>query len=131
MEKAVGSDKKENSVIAQIRPVAQTVGRVTGKIFLWIYRLRRFLMAIPVLYFAFRFANENLVLLPEQVGINLLSTGEFAQMISRNAAVYGPLGLTVACLALMFFTRRTLYPWLISWFTLVLPWLIRLLNQYM
>lgn len=131
MEKAVGSAEKENSIMDQIRPVMETTGRVLGKIFLWIYRLRRFLMAIPVLYFAFRFANENLQLLPEQVGINLLSTGEFAQMISRNAAVYGPLGLTVACLALMFFTRRTLYPWLISWFTLALPWLIRLLNQYM
>ena len=87
-------------------------------------------MAIPVLYFAFRFANENLQLLPEQVGINLLSTGEFAQMISRNMAVMGPLALTFACLLLMFCSRKAMYSWAISVFTLTLPLLLLISNVY-
>jgi hypothetical protein len=42
----------------------------------------------------------------------------------------GPLGVTAACLLLMFCSRRTLYPWLISIMSLLLPMLILLLNNY-
>lgn len=94
------------------------------------YHLRKLLMAAPVVYYALRLAAYNMKNLPEQVGINLLSNGEFAEMISRESAVMGPLVVTGACLALMFVSRKSVYPWLISIFTLVLPLLLLLTNNY-
>ena len=64
------------------------------------------------------------------VGINLQSSGAFEQMITRDMAVMGPLGLTAACLLLMFCSRKAMYPWAISMFTLVLPILILFTNIY-
>jgi hypothetical protein len=64
------------------------------------------------------------------VGINLQSSGEFAQTITRDLAVMGPLGLTAACLLLMFCSRKAMYPWAISIFTLILPLLILITNLY-
>ena len=95
-----------------------------------LFRLRKIVMAVPVVIAALRLANFNRANLPEQVGINLQSSGEFAQMISRDAAVMGPLGLTVACLLLMFCSRKAMYPWAISIFTLALPLLILISNLY-
>ena len=87
-------------------------------------------MAVPVVYAALKLASYNREHLPEQVGINLQSSGEFARMIARDTAVMGPLGLTVACLLLMFCSRKAMYPWAISIFTLVLPLLILVSNLY-
>ena len=107
------------------------------KINLWItflgtllFRLRKVVMAVPVVYAALKLASYNREHLPEQVGINLQSSGEFAWMIARDTAVMGPLGLTVACLLLMFCSRKAMYPWAISIFTLVLPLLILVSNLY-
>ena len=95
-----------------------------------IYRLRKVIMSIPVVYYAIVFGVYNAKYLPERVGLVLQSNGEFAQTVSRGLAVMGPLGLTAACLLLMFCSRRTLYPWLISIMSLLLPMLILLLNNY-
>lgn len=95
-----------------------------------IWRLRKVIMAIPVMYYAIYFGIYNAKYLPDRVGIVLQSNGEFAQTISRSLAVLGPLGVTAACLLLMFCSRRALYPWLISLLTLLLPMLILLLNNY-
>ncbi len=95
-----------------------------------LFRLRKPVLAAPVVYWALKLAAYNRQNLPEQVGINLLSTGEFAQMIERDMAVMGPLGLTAACLLLMFCSRKAMYPWAISVFTLVLPLLILVTNLY-
>lgn len=105
-------------------------GRILKRTCIWIYRLRRFIMAAPVIWYATKLAKYNLQNLPEQVGLDLQSNGEFAQMISRNSAVYGPLGITSACLLLMFLSRRARYPWIISIFTLILPILILFTNLY-
>lgn len=107
------------------------VGTVFGALFSWIFRLRKLFMTLPVLLAALRLATYNMENLPEVVGFDIQSTGEFAQMLSRETAVYGPLGLTCACLVLMLCSRRTVYPWLISIFTLVLPVLIWALNVYL
>ena len=115
----------------KLRPGMQAAGRVFSSVGTWIFRLRKVLLSIPVLVAAIYLAVQNMKLLPEQVGINLLSTGEFAQTISRSVAVIGPLGLTALCLMLMVISRRTIYPWLISVFTLVLPIFIRLTNVYL
>ena len=95
-----------------------------------IYRLRKVIMTIPVVYYAIVFGVYNAKYLPERVGLVLQSNGEFAQTVSRGLAVMGPLGLTAACLLLMICSRRTLYPWLISIMSLLLPMLILLLNNY-
>lgn len=131
MEKTVTFSDKWNGMMDKIRPGMQATGRVLSVIGSWIFRLRKVLLSIPVLVAAIWLAVQNMKLLPEQVGINLQSTGEFAQTISRNLAVIGPLGLTALCLLLMVCSRRTVYPWLISIFTLVLPLLIRLTNQFL
>jgi len=95
-----------------------------------LFRLRKIVLAVPVVYWALKLAAYNRENLPEQVGINLLSSGEFEQMISRDMAVLGPLGLTVACLLLMFCSRKAMYPWAISIFSLALPLLILITNLY-
>ena len=108
----------------------QTVGSVLKVIGSWIYRLRKVLMAIPVIFAAIYLARYKMANLPAQVGIDLQTTGVYAQMISRDLAVLGPLAVTGGCLLLMFCSRRTFYPWIISIFTLVLPILLYLTNVY-
>ena len=95
-----------------------------------LFRLRKVVLAVPVVSVALKLASYNREHLPELVGINLQSSGEFTQMISRDMAVLGPLGLTVACLLLMFCSRKAMYPWAISIFNLVLPLLLLISNLY-
>ena len=121
--KTLSGFDKFKAVIAKINSVINLIGT-------WLFRLRKFVMAAPVVYYALKLASYNMEHLPEQVGINLQSTGEFAQTISRQLAVTGPLGLTAACLLLMFCSRKALYPWAISIFTLALPLLILFSNLY-
>ena len=95
-----------------------------------IYRLRKIVLTVPVVFYALKLAAYNGEHLPEQVGLNLQSSGEFAMTIARSMAVMGPLALTLACLFLMFCSRKALYPWAISVFTLALPVLLRVSNLY-
>ena len=96
----------------------------------WIWRSRKILLAIPVVYFGLYFARLNWNLLPEQVGLNLQSTGEYAKYISREMAVYAPMGITGGCLAMMFLSRKTVYPWMICMFSMLLPLLILITNIF-
>lgn len=130
MSNSGGFAEKWKGFAGQAGPVFQKIGHVLHLIGLWIYRLRSVILAIPVLIAALRIAALNMDRLPEMVGLNLQSTGEFAQMVTREYAVYGPLGVTALCLLLMFCSRRVLYPWIISIFSLVLPYLIYLTNIY-
>lgn len=107
-----------------------SVNRVINIIGLVFFRLRKVILTIPVVYYALKLASYNGEHLPEQVGLNLQSTGEFAMTISRSMAVMGPLALTLACLFLMFCSRKALYPWAISVFTLALPVLLLVSNLY-
>ena len=118
------------NVYGKTRTVCGRIGEVIGLICKWIFRLRKIIMAAPVVYLAIRIAAANMDRLPEQVGLNLQSNGEFAMMVTRNYAVYGPLCVTGFCLLLMFCSRKTVFPWIISIFTLVLPYLIYLTNLY-
>jgi len=111
------------TVIAKINSLINFIGTV-------LFRLRKIVLAVPVVYAAVKLALYNRENLPEQVGINLQSSGEFAQMVTRDIAVMGPLGLTIACLLLMFCSRKAMYPWAISIFTLTLPLLILFSNLY-
>ena len=115
--------KQYQITIQKINSLISFIGTV-------LFRLRKLVMAMPVVWWALKLASYNRAHLPEEVGITLQSTGEFAQMITRDMAVMGPLGLTIACLLLMFCSRKAMYPWAISIFTLVLPILILISNLY-
>ena len=95
-----------------------------------IYRLRSVMLAIPVAVGAVVLAIYNHSHLPDEVGINIQASGEYAEMISKNVAVLGPLAVTAVCLLMVFLSRKVLYPWLISLFSLVLPILIYITNIF-
>lgn len=122
------TDSKNNSGKAEL--FFRKIGNGVDFICHWIYKLRKIFMAVPVLWAAVKLAMDNAVRLPETVGLNIQATGEYAISVTRDYAVYGPLGVTLFCLLLMFFSRKATYPWIISIFTLALPWLIYLTNIY-
>ena len=106
------------------------IGENTDVIWLYIKKFHKVILAIPVGIGAGCLAVYSGNNLPEYVGINLLETGEYAMIVTRELAVLGPLAVTAVCLLLMFASRRTLYPWLISIFSLVLPLLLLLTNNF-
>lgn len=122
--------KKEKSGFEKFKNAVAQTNRWINLIFMWLFHLRKFVMAAPVVYYALKLAAYNREHLPEQVGINLQATGEFAMTIAKNMAVIGPLGLTLACLFLMFCSRKAMYAWAISIFTLALPVLLLVSNTY-
>ena len=103
---------------------------VIGGIVTWIYRLRGVFLAIPVAYAALKLAMYNMEHLPQIVGINLQASGAFSDTITREFAVMGPLGITAVCLVMMLFSRKVVYPWAISVFTLIVPILLLISNRY-
>lgn len=129
--------KDDRTLIQRAKPYVLEVGAFFGVIGMavkfivkWIWKLRKVIMAAPVVWAAVKLAMENMDRLPEKVGLDIQSTGEFARMITREEAVYWPLGITLFCLLLMFCSKKPILPWVISIFTLVLPWLIWLTNYY-
>lgn len=115
----------------------QNMGQIFGKIWeyirltgQWAYKLRSVLLAIPVAVAAITLALRNATRLPEWVGLDMMANGEYAVQISRSVAILGPLAVTAVCLLLMFTSRRIVYPWLISVFSLVMPVVIWFINTY-
>lgn len=113
-------------VIAFLKKVG-IVLTMTGR---WAYRLRSLVLSIPVFVCACALAIRNVSLLPELVGINILASGEYQWFISRGAAVMLPLALTAVCLLLMFCSKKILYPWLISVFSLAVPLVLWITNVF-
>lgn len=105
-------------------------GKIVGLLITWLYHLRKVFLAIPVVYYALKLAAYNTAHLPETVGFNLQADGSFAMELARSAAVMGPLVLTCGCLVMMFLSRKSLYAWAISVFTLALPVLLLVSNVY-
>jgi len=122
-EKKVRKDGSVKAVLLKIWDMLVVVAPM-------FYQLRKVLLAIPVVGGAIYLARVNWNTLPEEVGFSLMANGQYAQMVSRQMAVYGPLSLTILCLILMVCSRRALYPWLISLFTLALPVLILITNIF-
>ena len=115
--------QKAGQVLARIGEVLEVIVNL-------LYKLRKVFMAAPVVYYAIKLARYNSVNLPKVVGINLQSNGAFAQTLTRQMAVMGPLGITAVCLLLMFLSRKAMYPWAISIFSLAIPILLLLSNRY-
>ena len=107
-----------------------TILNICDEAWVYIFHFRKVLLSVPVVGMSIYLARLNWTQLPDQVGLSLMSNGQFAQTVAKEAAVYGPMGVTAICLALMVCSRRALYPWLISVFTLVLPLLILITNVF-
>lgn len=104
--------------------------KALGAVIMTLYHMRKIVMAIPVVYYSLKLAVYNQQHLPVEVGLFLQNNGDFLRMISRPNAVLWPVVLTFSCLFLMFFSRKAMYAWAISVFTLALPVLILVSNIY-
>ncbi len=101
----------------------------------WAYRLRSMLLAIPVAITAVILAIRNYRLLPDLVVLDMAKSSGGTLVfqsitMGRNMAVVMPLLITTACLLLMFCSKKVVYPWLISLFSLVFPIALLLLNTF-
>ena len=121
---------KENGMIRKAGNVCRKINKIIDGICIWVYRLRKVIMAAPVVYFALKIAGENADRLPKVVGLDLQATGEFAHTVSRTMAVQGPLLITAAALLMMFLSKKAVFPWVVSILTLILPYLIYFTNFY-
>lgn len=95
-----------------------------------VFKLRKVFMTIPVLLGLGYLTKMNAEKLPNPVGISLQIDGTYAVMISKNLALVGPVALTGFCLLMMYASKKTLQPWVVSMFSLVLPLLIWLINVF-
>lgn len=95
-----------------------------------VFRLRSILMAAPVAVASIGLAIFNFIKLPPVVGINMQSNGEYAMAVAKIVAVLCPFALTTVCLLLMFCSKKVLYPWLISVFSLLLPLVLLFSNTF-
>ena len=110
--------------------ILAAIGRALRIIWAYIYRLRGFFLAIPVALAAIWLAFWNMANLPASVGIDIQSDGSYLMLVPREIAVFGPVAITALCVLLMVCSKKILYPWLISVFSLVLPALIYFTNMY-
>lgn len=105
-------------------------------VWLWIYRLRSVLLSIPVLVAALILALRNTIRLPQAVTFSWAALNDVGNLVFQNVtinktlAVWGPFGITVLCVAMIYLSRRVVYPWLISLFTLVLPMILYWVNIF-
>ena len=100
----------------------RSIGAFLRSAWQFVFCFRKVFLAIPVIVTA--------MVLPERVGLFLSTEGTFSLLVSRQQAVFGPLLVTGLSLIFMAASRKVFYPWLISVITLVLPFLIQLLNQF-
>lgn len=122
--------QKVKVVLLKIGGFFDVVAGGVGRGYQVIMRFRKIFISIPVVYGALKLAVYNRDHLGSEVGILLQENGSYAYTVARDAAIMGPLAVTGICLLLMFCSRRTLYPWLIAMFSLVLPLLILITNIF-
>lgn len=134
----------------KLRPRLEKIGkwfRKTGsylsKLWHYIFMFRGVILAAPVATVSAILASKCSTDLPESVmvtlpGIDAKSPDSIfgflvfnTEYIPRSTAVMAPLVLTIACLLLTICSKRTMYPWLISLFTLTVPLFLLLTNLYL
>lgn len=113
-----------------IRKFLRELRHVLHVTWVFIYRLRSVFLAIISALAAIWVMLWCSPRLPDSVGIHLLSNGQFLLLVPKQIALLGSLAITAACLLLMFCTKKPLYPWLISIFSLVLPLFFLFTNLY-
>lgn len=142
--------RKWNEFVQKPRPGMEKAGRFLRKLKInctalvdYIYKLRGLILAVPTATVAIVLAAINNTRLPETVETVLPSIDLEAadailgflvyrtEYIPRSTAVFAPAVLTLACLLLMLCSKRVLYPWMISLFSLVIPLFLLLTNVYL
>lgn len=109
--------------------IFKAIRRVLHIIWAYIYRMRTVFMAVPVVIAAIVLAIMNMNRLPASTGLWLLTNGEFLILVPKLVAVMAPIAITALSILLVLCSKKALYPWLISVFTLVLPLLIYYTND--
>lgn len=104
--------------------------KVIKDVCIYIYKVRKVFLAVPVVVLAIVLAIYNQSHLPAVVGFDLQNNGAFAIQVIRELAVLAPLIVTGLCLLLMFCSKRILTPWMVSLVSLILPVLILILNTF-
>ena len=130
MEKWEALRVKAQPTLRIVGAYAREVAKVFGKIWDFVSRLRKVFLAVPVAWAAITLAFYNMAHLPAVVGLDLQTGGDFSIQVVRELAVLGPVALTAVCLLLMFISRRTLTPWVVSVVSLALPLIILVTNLY-
>lgn len=121
---------QKGEALQKTKAAFETTGRVLSIIGKVLYHMRKLFLAIPVVWLAVRLYGEAMDRLPQAVGLLLQKSGDYAYMLEKETAAMGCMAVTAACLLMMFCSRRTLYPWLISLFSLVLPILLIVTNIF-
>lgn len=119
-----------NQKQAETSSVFAKVKKVFGLIGLWIMRLRKLILSIPVVAGSLYLARLNNNVLPDMVGLGLQNDGAFAYYVEKAVAINGPLIITAACLLMMFLSRKTLYPWIVALFSMALSVVVLILNVF-
>lgn len=122
--------KKIEPQVQKIEGVCQTFTEKAVYAWNYVMEFKKLFLCAPVAVMAVILAARNIFSLPALVGLVLEGNGEFSLVIIREVAVLGPLVITALCLVLVFGSKRTLTPWLVSVFSLVLPFWIYLINTF-
>lgn len=118
--------KKDTQQETVAEPKAENEDNVMKSVLSWMYKLRSVFLAIPVVFGAIILAIINGNNLPDQVTLCMPSFADDTMAIelmeiSKGTAIFVPILITALCLAMVFCSKRLVYPWLISVFSLVLP----------
>ena len=124
------TEKRPNEKWLKTKEVFRKIGRVFYIIGRVLFHMRKIFLTLPVAWAAFKVYTYAKEMLPEDVGVWLLESGEYQFTLDREASLMSCLAVTAACLVLMFLSRRTILPWVVSLFTLVLPFVLVLSNMY-
>jgi hypothetical protein len=142
MEKWVLFWQKVLPVLKAIGGFFVAVGHWISRFCAYIYKLRAIFLAVPVATVAVVQAMINTDRLPSTVEFTMLWLDFAAEKtlfgplvmnvyyVSKEVAILGPMTLTAVCILLTLFSKRTLFPWIISVLTLLLPTLLYLANVY-
>lgn len=125
--------EQNNKLLAfwqKTEPFRTGTAKVLRSIGSWIYIMRGLLLAIPVAIAAIMMAIKSNAVLPDRVGLLIQANGSYQWMVDKETAILVPLVVTAACLLMMFCSRKVIYPWLISIFSLVLPIVIYITNVF-
>ena len=129
--------EKWRTLCAKLSPGLQKIGRffkktadIIVRIWSYVLRFKKVIIVAPVANAAVYLALWSMDTLPAKVGLGIQLDGTFDYMIAREIAVLGPIAVTGLCILLTLCSKRTLTPWLVSVFSLVLPIWIWFINTF-
>ena len=122
--------KKNQPTINKIKTFYYNASDKFVIVYNYVSKFKKLFLAAPVATMAVILAIVNLIKLPALVGIGIQANGEYAFEMLREIAVLAPMLITAICLLLVFVSKRTLTPWMVSLFSLLLPLLILITNTF-